>query len=441
MCHADNSETRRFFIVGNDDERLAKTVACVHDPTPDQRVGWTSMQAMTITRAIAASAWVAAVLFAPQLAHATDYAKNPACPSMRNSAGGGPLPQIPNQDDTRAAMVSNQALRDYPKAFALLQKIDKEDTSALSQLPPTRRHIDLVIDRHLTNLVWARALLGDYLEAGTVERDINGAAAVFQRAVDTSFVDDRGCTHTPTLHLRLLRHLAAMHLYGVGVPADRGKARRVLEKGNAYAKPIIKAIDENALPKTYREFLAMPLPRPTTADLQRAVYTSFGIESGPGPGSWFGTLLTTTLFCLALGVATYTAWELGVKASAPGSSSPRGIVAAYEIVRTAFGRLDVLFKGLFALFIGLSMLHYSGSSLSWVFSPWVSAAFDYAIILIMIGLMGRGAFSTIEALRRTKSVMNPQVHGTARPAPEAEAHAAARGRSGSRKLQDQMFSD
>src|ERR1700719_1351886 len=111
---------------------------------------------------------------------ATEYSTNPnpACRLLRNNTIGAPYPPEPNRADTRAAMQragggTRSPLNDLPanrklfaEAFPLMQKIDAEGTTALSELPPSTPRIDTVIDKHLTNLIWARAMLGVFYEEG-----------------------------------------------------------------------------------------------------------------------------------------------------------------------------------------------------------------------------------------------------------------------------------
>jgi hypothetical protein len=378
---------------------------------------------------------------------ATEYATNPDpnCRLMRNAEPGLPYPAEPNRDDTRAAMVANSVPGSYPKTLRLVLKIDSDGTAALAQLPPTLPRIDLVIDRHITNLVWARSVLGFYLESGRVGgKDVSAAVAAYQRAIGTNFVDDRGCKHWSLPSLDTFKRLAGMYLYGVGVPADPAKAREVLAQGGAQTQQLLAALDENRLPGSYRELVMdRPPPKrgPTIEEKQEALLKAFGIETDPGPGPWFGTLLAAVLFALVLGVAVYTAWEMGAKAHADGSSGPRGIGGVYEVIRAAFDRLDLLFKALFALFLGLTVLHYLWDrSWNWMYSPWIAAGFDYALIVIMIGMAGRGLFTVVEALRRKHAAGKAQAHGDARPASEPEAQAAARSDTKD-PFHDRTFSD
>jgi hypothetical protein len=391
----------------------------------------------------------AAIVFALRPGLATDYANNPnpACRLMRNIELGAPYPDEPNRAETRAAMAANTVPSAYPKAFRLLGKIDSEGSEALVQLPSTLPRIDLVIDRHIINLVWARSVLGVYFEIGRVgEKDPAAAAAAYQRAIDTSFVDDRGCKHWVLASLETYKHLAGMYLYGSGVPADPAKAREVLVQGGAATAPALAELDQKKLPGTYRELVTppppAPQPGPRTEDLQNALLKWFGIEIDPGPGPWFGILLSTLLCVIVLSVVAYTAWEMGANARANGASGQYSVAAAYEILHAAFNRLDLLFKALFALFIGLTLLRYFlGFSSSWAFSPWVNAVFDYALILIMIAVAGRGLFAVVEALHRKRTVQNTHVHGDARPASESEAEAAARSDTKPAPHHDQTFPD
>ncbi len=156
---------------------------------------------------------VGASIAAPPPAFATEYATNPnpACRLMRNLTPTAPYPDEPNRADTRAAMAANAVPSAYPTAFRLLLKSDREGTGDPAQLPPTLPRIDLVIDRHIINLVWARSVLGVYFEIGRApEKDLSAAAAAYQRAIDTNFIDDRGCPHTARPSADVFTHLAGM---------------------------------------------------------------------------------------------------------------------------------------------------------------------------------------------------------------------------------------
>ncbi len=214
-------------------------------------------------------------------------------------------------------------------------------------------------------------------------------------------------------------------------------------QGGAATSPMLAELDQKKLPGTHRELVTPPPPEtgPTIEEKQNAFLKAFGFEFDPGPGPWFDTLLTAALFILVLGVAAYTAWEMGAKARTD-PSAPRGIFAAYEVLRSTFGRLDVLLKALLALLVGLVLLRYFfNSSWIWTNSPWINAAFDYAVILVMMVLAGTSLFNGIEAFRGKRPAQNAHVHGDARPASESEAEAAARGRAKSAPQHDQTFSE
>src|SRR5271168_2248455 len=149
--------------------------------------------------AIAALIALAAMLGALGDARATEYLNNPnpVCRTMRNSVAGAPTHPEPNREDTREAMYlahgdtnsfGNVAYvrKDYAQALVLLQKIDEEGTDALASLPSDTPRIDSVIDRHINNLTWARAMLGTFYEQGRLARaDDDQAAAYFQKSIDT----------------------------------------------------------------------------------------------------------------------------------------------------------------------------------------------------------------------------------------------------------------
>ncbi len=169
------------------------------------------MTRMSLIGAFAAAG--AALLLALGPTAATDYNTNPnpACRLMRNNTLGAPYPPEPNREDTRKAQLlwggdpsflgnSPYARKQYGQAFALLQKIDGEGTDALAALPPSTPRIDLVIDRQVGNLMVARLMLAAFYEQGRLGNpDPAQAAAFYQKAIDTTYTDDRGCVHAAPL--------------------------------------------------------------------------------------------------------------------------------------------------------------------------------------------------------------------------------------------------
>jgi hypothetical protein len=116
---------------------------------------------MTAAGLCGAVTGIFAVCLTAAPALATDYASNPnpACRLMRNVTPDAPYPAEPNRTDTQVAQTAT-ALHNYRQALPRLLKIDRESTEALRQLPPDLPRIDLVIDRHLGNLQWARGAPG-----------------------------------------------------------------------------------------------------------------------------------------------------------------------------------------------------------------------------------------------------------------------------------------
>jgi hypothetical protein len=178
-----------------------------------------------------------ALLAAAPPAAATVYGHG-AC-ILRNNAPGQHYPPEPNRDDTRKALglagdeqnsLGNFAVYQDAQAFALMQKIDNAGTDALAALPPDTPRIDFVIDAHLSNLARVRTMMGLFYEQARVARraDNAQAAAFYQKALDTRFVDDRGCAHTPLVSSNMLRHYAGLLIYGEGVPQDKAKAKILL---------------------------------------------------------------------------------------------------------------------------------------------------------------------------------------------------------------------
>jgi len=378
-------------------------------------------------------------------ARATDYLNNPnpACRVMRNSVTGAPYPPEPNREETRRAMYlahgdanafGNVAVvrRDYVQALALLQKIDGEGTDALASLPQDTPRLDLVIDRHVNNLTWARAMLGTFYEQGRLARpDDAQAAAYFQKSIDTRFVDDRGCAHAMPPATGVLMRLAGILIYGVGgVDQDRAKARAVLLRGLPNTASAVYLLDRNALPDSYGVFLRANLddlaetvrnPPPTETQLLLALAGRVVL--------WLA--IAVTLFLGLVGLVRFIRRKLGYSNEA---SLYRSAFAAYDAVHRLLARFGLVAEGLISCFIGLWIL-FGGFAFG-IFGNFGSIALNaaglglpYDLLVTVSGLMALlgGIAKLIEAARLSGAPRNTLVHGAARPAAEGEAHAAARG--------------
>lgn len=398
---------------------------------------------------IAALVVAVAALFAFPPGFATDYANNPnpTCRGKRNVIGQARLPAAPNEASMQAVVAANR-IGNFPRALVTLVLIDKLDTEALRTLTPNLPHIDDVIDRHLFNLTYARSVLGKYLSEGKpgVPQRPDDAAAVFQRAVDTSFTDDRGCEHRVYASFEARADLAAMYLYGIGTAPDRAKARSLMAGDNsANAKAIVTAIDRDRLPPNYAAFLRvanneMDSQGPTLEEKQKeefgkAVTKMFGLPNPneePSPPS-IGYLIAPVIAALVAIVMFVTFLELRRARNDPNDAG-----GLFDALRAAFGRLDLFFKGIMSLGIGCSALYWILSSPALMPSfQW----FNYVLIAAMLIAVGHGIFSVAAALRANRRADNTLVHGGARPSPEAEAHAAARGGVKSDPLHGRVFSD
>ena len=392
---------------------------------------------------------LAAILYArPSLA--TNYADNPnpACKLMRNVVPGAPYLPEPNRADARRAMAlagddrnlfgnTAGAQYQYTQALPLMQKIDAEDTTALSELPPSTPRIDLVIDRHIINLAWARAMLGIFYEQGrATAADPQQAAAFFQKSIDTQFVDDRGCVHDTQPAYATLTHLAGMLIYGVGIPEDRARARTLLLRAGEKAASIVYLLDHNALPSDYRAYLntnfddlayAVKNPPVTPEDEMLALLGRI----------LFWCVVVAVLFVGAVGLVRVIRRRQGYKDEA---SLYRSVFAAYDVVHGLIARFGLVAEGLIGCFVGLSILFGGFAMGNFQF---INMGVPYNLLVTFAGLTALlgGLSKLIEAARVSARRSEGLVHGAARPASEADAQAAARGTSKALDLHDRTFKE
>jgi hypothetical protein len=189
------------------------------------------------------------------LAH--DSLSLPICDVTRNGSRALPGP-APSRDDFVAAEKAMKA-KDSAQAYQLLRKIDQEGMAAIAQLPPSLPWIDVVIDKQLDILSWARAKLAVFNDRGIVVHQDDGEAAKwYQKSIDTKFVDEiHGCEISGYPGATYVDDYAVMLLYGRGVPKNEKKAKEVL--ANGYGGPggdaLLVVLHNNALPKSYEEFL------------------------------------------------------------------------------------------------------------------------------------------------------------------------------------------
>jgi hypothetical protein len=405
------------------------------------------MKSLLILVAVIATNLAALLAVAPS--RATEYAanSNPACRIMRNVALGAPAPPEPNRDDTREATPlaggAKTALdkepfhqRYFARALPLLQKIDREGTAALAQLPPDTPRVDLVIDRHVSNLMWARAMLGQFYEEGrAVPVDERAAAEFYQKSIDTRFVDDRGCVHSwpPTAATRL--HLAGLYAYGLGMPQDRAKARELAQPAGTLGESVAFLIDRNALPATFADYLNTDLNgvaeniRHPPVDL-----VSYLLGLGEGESlTWhflrpalLAAVAVLSLFVGGVGLILSIRRKQG-HADAEGSYAI--LFATYDLLARAFGRLGLVVGGLTEIVLGFWMLAAGASMGAFALPEGFSFAYLVAFVLAASGALSflRGLAKLVEAARFNLAAKNSGVHGEARPASEQEALAAARG--------------
>lgn len=241
-----------------------------------------------------------------------------------------------------------------------------------------------------------------------------------------------------------------MYLYGVGVPVDRAKARALLANDASLykddAKAIVAAIDRNRVPPDYETYLRIAkkemseqgknLKERQDAQFFEAFQAYWGFDT-PGWSPWIKYLVIAVVVSL-FGIAGFAAF-LELRRSLGGSGKAGWF--SFDAMRAAFGRLDLFFKGVMALGIGCTVLlsTFETGMLFWSALPWYMQWFEYVLIFAMIGSVGHGLFSIVTSLRSDRKPDQAQVHGSARPAPEAEAHAAAEGATKKSELHDRIF--
>lgn len=377
---------------------------------------------------------------------ATDYENNPntACRTMRNSVVGAPFLPEPNRDDTRKAQLlwggdpsylgnSGYARKQYGDAFALLQKIDSEGTDALAALPSDTPRIDLVIDRQVVNLTLARIMLAVFYEQGRFGRpDPAQAAAFYEKAFATSYIDDRGCVHSSPIADGTRNRYVAVLVYDLRTPEAHNKALAVLKDGGPKFASAAYLLGKNMLPMHRYEFFSANLdsmaeelrnPPPTEAQIYLALAGHIALAC----------VIAVTLFVGAVVLLRRVRRRLGYKDEA---SLYRTVFAAYDVIHGLVARFGLVAQGLIGCFIGLSILFGGfafGSLGSGVLGSGtfnvigLGVPYDFIVVVSGLGAFLGGVAKLIEAARVSAAPGNTLVHGAARPAAEPEAQAAARG--------------
>jgi hypothetical protein len=394
---------------------------------------------------------LAATLLALGDARATDYLNNPnpACRTMRNNVAGAAIPPEPNREETRQAIYlahgdtnsfgnTSYVRKDYARALPLLQRIDEEGTDALASLPPDTPRIDFVIDRHVINLAWARAMLGTFYEQGRLERpDAEQAAAFYQKSLDTRFVDDRGCAHWSPPATATVMHLAGILIYGVGtVDEDRTKARAVLLRGLPNTASAVYLLDKNALPDSYGIFLRANLDN-LAENVRNPPLTETQIYLALAGRIALWCAVAVVLFVGLVSFARLVRRRLGYKTEA---SLYRSVFAVYDVLHGLVARFGLVAEGFIGCFIGLSILFGGFAFREFEFSN-LGYPYDFVVIISGATALLGGLSKFVEAARVSSAPGGNLAHGAARPAAEAEAHAAARGSAKAPELHDRTFKE
>ena len=189
------------------------------------------------------------------------------------------------------------------------------------------------------------------------------AAAFFQKALATSFVDDRGCVHTAPVATLVPVHLAGLYIYGEGVAEDRARAKAILQQAGEKGASILYLLDKNALPKTYAAYLKTdfdglaeavrnpPKPDPLSWLMNR------GMDDDAIVGLLGRILLwgaaVAALFVGAVGVFRYVRRRQG---HVDDASLYRAVFAVYDVIHGVIARFGLVAEGLIGCFVGLSIL-------------------------------------------------------------------------------------
>ena len=405
---------------------------------------------------LALLAFLALLIAAPPTA-ATEYGHG-AC-TLRNNVTGAPFPPEPNRDDMRKAQLlwggdpsylgdSGYARKQYAEAFALLQKIDGEGMDALAALPPDTPRIDSVMDRQVTNLTLARIMLAVFYEQGRLGRaDPAQAAAFYEKAFATTYTDDRGCVHSTRIADATRKRYVAVLVYDLRTPEAHAKALTVLQDGGPPFATALYLLGQNMLPSQRYEFFEANLdlmaesvrnPPPTETQLFFTLAGRIAL--------WI--TIAVVLFVGAVSLVRFVRRRLGYKTEA---SLYRAVFATYDVLHGLVARFGLVTEGLIGCFIGLSIL-FGGFAFGGGLGGGLGAFGNFGISLFglpygfVVVITGAGAFlggvaKLVEAARLSASPKNTLVHGSARPAAEPEAQAAARGIAKAPNLGNRTFSD
>jgi len=364
----------------------------------------------------------AAMLLALGSARATDYLNNPnpACRTMRNNVAGVRIPPEPNREETRQAIYlahgdtnsfgnTSYVRKDYARALPLLQRIDEEGTDALASLASDTPRIDFVIDRHVDNLTWARAMLGTFYEQGRLARpDADQAAAFYQKSLDTRFVDDRGCTHWTPPATATVMHLAGILIYGVGgVDQDRAKARAVLLRGLPNTASAVYLLDKSALPDSYDIFLRANLDN-IAENVRNPPLTETQIYLALAGRIAFWFAVAVALFVGLVGFARFVRRRLGYKTE---PSLYRSVFGVYDVIHGLVARFGLVAEGLIGCFTGLFIL-FGGFALGNFEFTGLGVPYNFVVTISGLTALLGGVSKFVEAARVSAAPNNNLVHGS-----------------------------
>jgi hypothetical protein len=281
-------------------------------------------------------------------------------------------------------------------------------------------------------------MLGTFYEQGRLARaDDEQAAAYFQKSIDTRFVDDRGCAHWARPATVTLMRLAAILIYGVGgVDQDRARARAVLLRGLPNTASAVYLLDKDALPDSPSVFLRANLDS-LAENVRNPPLTETQIYLALAGRIAFWCAVAVVLFVGAVGFARFVRQRLGYKTEA---SLYRSVFAVYDVIHGLVARFGLVAEGLIGCFIGLSILFGGFAFREFEFSN-LGYPYDFVVIISGATALLGGLSKFVEAARVSAAPGANLVHGAARPAAEAEAHAAARGDAKTPDLHSRTFKE
>jgi hypothetical protein len=116
------------------------------------------------------------------------------------------------------------------------------------------------------------------------------------------------------------------------------------------------------------------------------------------------------------------------------------VFAVYDVIHGLFARFGLVAEGMIGCFTGLFILFGGFAFREFEFSN-LGYPYDFVVIISGATALLGGLSKFVEAARVSAAPGANLVHGAARPAAEAEAHAAARGDAKTPDLHNRTFKE